>query len=113
MPTKKAKESPQSTPKENSINCWCNEGWVCERHSDKPYEHDYCPCSVGMLCGNPKCDIDPVSVFAAVQACSIIDGEKLYMQPEYLSTISSRYRPPRGGPVSYRGLRKAGRRKIH
>jgi hypothetical protein len=34
--------------------CSCAEGWVCEDHPDRPWQHDRCG-GAGMLCQNPDC----------------------------------------------------------
>jgi hypothetical protein len=47
----------------------CNHGWVCEDHTDQPWEHDACR-GAGVECCNPDCRKDPDSIFAIVH-CSV------------------------------------------
>ena len=49
--------------------CFCNHGWVCEEHPDKPWDHDNCG-GAGQPCKNPDCRKDPDTIFAAVHGCS-------------------------------------------
>jgi hypothetical protein len=34
--------------------CYCKDGWICQVHPDKPWEHDGCT-NPGILCVNPEC----------------------------------------------------------
>jgi hypothetical protein len=34
--------------------CRCDQGWICEQHSDQTWPHDDCP-GPGMKCANPVC----------------------------------------------------------
>jgi hypothetical protein len=34
--------------------CWCDEGWVCEEHPERPWPHDACS-GPGVPCDNPAC----------------------------------------------------------
>jgi len=55
--------------KRETAECSCNHGWVCEEHSDQPWEHDNCG-GAGERCKNPNCTKDPDSIIAKVQ-CSL------------------------------------------
>jgi hypothetical protein len=35
--------------------CWCNEGWVCEEHPERPWPHEACS-GPGVPCDNPACE---------------------------------------------------------
>ena len=38
------------------MNCFCDDGWVCEQHPNRPWPHDDCS-GPRMLCRNPACVI--------------------------------------------------------
>ena len=54
--------------------CSCYEGWVCEDHPGKPFNHDGCG-GAGGLCTNPDCDKDPDSVFSDIH-CRVVRERK-------------------------------------
>ncbi len=53
---------------------WAEEGWVCEVHPDKPFNHEGCG-GAGGICTNPNCDKDPDSVFAYIH-CRVVGRRK-------------------------------------
>ena len=66
MPSKKRKRKAKAAQSE----CPCDDGWVCDLHRDKPFEHDGCR-SEGTEYQNPKCTKNPDSFFAVVHDCSL------------------------------------------
>jgi hypothetical protein len=36
------------------MRCHCRDGWICEDHPDRPWQHDGCK-GAGDLCRNPDC----------------------------------------------------------
>jgi hypothetical protein len=69
MATKKKK-----TRSKKPTKCPCLNGWVCEDHPNKPWNHKGCGAA-GELCKNPQCKKDPDSIFLSID-CEVQPGRR-------------------------------------
>jgi hypothetical protein len=60
-------------PASTSATCWCRDGWLCSRHSDRPWPHDDC-AGPGEPCLRTDCPKGRVNLRTAMAQWRIDAG---------------------------------------